>query len=100
MSAEAPLGRAQFLAASAAVATSSVMLPLVALADDEEVRILHDNLQPSSIRGRCGAILEDVLCCNPSRCMMYWTDPLRALRRPHVAVVAATPALLSLLRRS
>eukprot|EP00904_Undaria_pinnatifida_P010646 jgi/Undpi1/6711/HiC_scaffold_20.g09190.m1 len=38
MSAEAPLDRAQFLAASAAVATSSVMLPLVALADDEETQ--------------------------------------------------------------
>lgn len=43
MSAEAPLDRAQFLAASAAVATSSVMLPLVALAEDEEVRTLDGN---------------------------------------------------------
>lgn len=37
MSAEAPLDRAQFLAASAAVATSSAILPLIALAEDEEV---------------------------------------------------------------
>lgn len=40
MSAEGPLDRAQFLAASAAVATTSVMTPLVALAEDEEVRTL------------------------------------------------------------
>ena len=42
MSAEAPLDRAQFLAASAAVATSSAILPLVALAEEEEEVRTHD----------------------------------------------------------
>ena len=46
MSAETPLDRAQFLAASAAVATSSAVLPLVALAEDDEVRTLESKSSP------------------------------------------------------